>query len=70
MNDTKNIRLTDDPLRNIYRMIPLLDDRAREAVSCLMYGFYIGERSAGGKKNREALHKRNAKRKESGGRHS
>lgn len=38
----KYIELTNDPLTNIYIMIPLLDDEARKAVSYLMYGCYLG----------------------------
>ena len=29
----KNINLTDDPLMNMHLMIPLLDEKAREAIS-------------------------------------
>ena len=46
MEDKKNIKLTDDPLTNIYIMTPFLDDRAREAVSYLMYGCCLGEKLA------------------------
>lgn len=46
MSEKKKLKLTDDPLTNIYLMIPMLDDRAREAVSCLIYGCYLGEELA------------------------
>lgn len=42
----KDIHLTDDPLTNIYAMIPLLGDKEREAVSFLMYGCCIGRELA------------------------
>ena len=42
MVEIKNIELTNDPLTNIYIMIPLLDDEARKAVSYLMYGCCLG----------------------------
>ncbi len=29
----RNIQLTDDPLTNIHIMIPLLDEKSREAMS-------------------------------------
>jgi len=37
-----NIALTDDPLINIHSMIPILNDKEREAISYLMYGYYLG----------------------------
>ncbi len=42
--DDKSVQLTDDPLTNIYAMVPMLNEKAREAVSYLMYGFYLGEK--------------------------
>ena len=51
--EKENITLTDDPLTNIHIMIPMLNDRAREAVSYLMYGCFIGEEIAEGKKKKE-----------------
>ena len=39
---SRNIKLTDDPLTNIYIMVPMLNNREREAVSHLMYGCLIG----------------------------
>lgn len=41
--EKKEIRLTDDALTNIHIMVPMLNERAREAVSYLMYGCYLGE---------------------------
>lgn len=41
--DIKNLELTKDPLTNIGIMIPMLNDRAREAMSYFMYGFCLGE---------------------------
>lgn len=49
----KEIKLTDDPLINIYMMIPLLSDKAREAVSYLMYGCYLGEELSEDKKKKQ-----------------
>lgn len=46
MKTTKRImeiQLTEDPLTNIYIMVPLLNDKAREAISYLMYGCCLGE---------------------------
>lgn len=43
MNNTRNIRLTDDPLTNIERMIPMLNDEQRKAMSHVMFGCFIGE---------------------------
>lgn len=51
--ENRNIELTDDPLTNIHIMIPMLNDRAREAVSYLMYGCFIGEEIAEGKNKKE-----------------
>lgn len=53
MEKTRSAKLTSDPLTNIHIMVPLLDDKAREAVSYLMYGCYIGERLAEDKKEKE-----------------
>lgn len=52
MKEIKNINFTDDPLKNIYIMIPLLDDEARKTISHLMYGYYLGKES-GNKKKKE-----------------
>lgn len=43
MSDIRNLELTKDPLTNIGLMIPMLNERSREAVSYLMYGCYLGE---------------------------
>lgn len=43
MADIKNLELTKDPLTNICLMVPMLDDRACEAVSYLMYGCFLGQ---------------------------
>lgn len=53
MTKAKSVKLTSDPLTNIHIMVPLLDDKAREAVSYLMYGCYIGEKLAEDKKEKE-----------------
>lgn len=37
-----DIQLTDDPLMNIYMMTHILNDRSREAMSYLMFGYYLG----------------------------
>ena len=42
----RNIQLTDDPLTNIRIMVPMLNDKEREAVSYLMYGCFLGEKLA------------------------
>lgn len=55
MADIKNLELTKDPLTNICLMVPMLDDRACEAVSYLMYGCFLGQSIA--EKNDEQLHK-------------
>lgn len=47
----KNIELTKDPLTNIRIMVPMLNDRAREAVSYFMYGCCVGESIAKGEKS-------------------
>ena len=54
--EKKEIRLTDDPLTNIHIMVPMLNDRAREAVSYLMYGCCLGEELSN--KSGESLKKR------------
>lgn len=46
MAEMKDVKLTDDPLTNIHIMVPMLNDKAREAVSYLMYGCYLGEQAA------------------------
>lgn len=51
MKEIKNINLTDDPLKNIYIMIPMLDDEARKAISHLMYGYYLGKESGNKEKD-------------------
>ena len=51
MKEIKNINLTDDPLKNIYIMIPMLDDEARKAILHLMYGYYLGKESGNKKKD-------------------
>lgn len=43
MAGIKDLELTKDPLTNIGIMVPLLNDRAREAVSYFMYGCCVGE---------------------------
>lgn len=43
MPDIKNLELTKDPLTNISIMVPMLNERAREAVSYFMYGCCVGE---------------------------
>lgn len=43
MSDIKNLELTKDPLTNIGLMLPMLNERSREAVSYLMYGCCLGE---------------------------
>lgn len=39
----KKIKLTKDPLTNINLMVPMLNDRTREAVSYFIYGCCVGE---------------------------
>ena len=46
----KEIKLTSDPMENIRIMVPMLDDNGREAVSNLMYGYFLGKESAGHEK--------------------
>lgn len=43
MSDIKNLELTKDPLTNIGLMLPMLNERSREAVSYLMYGCCLVE---------------------------
>lgn len=43
MSNLKELELTKDPLTNISIMVPMLNDRAREAVSYFMYGCCVGE---------------------------
>ena len=43
MADINNLELTKDPLTNIRIMIPMLNDRSREAVSYFLYGVCVGE---------------------------
>lgn len=43
MANIKNLDLTKDPLTNIGLMLPMLNERSREAVSYLMYGCCMGE---------------------------
>lgn len=56
MSEKKKIKLTDDALTNIYIMIPMLDESAREVISYLMYGCYLGEELAA-KKVEEKIEK-------------
>lgn len=50
MANIKELELTNDPLTNISLMVPLLNDRAREAISYFMYGCYVGESIAANSK--------------------
>lgn len=43
MNKNKKIELTKDPLTNINLMVPMLNDRTREAVFYFIYGCCVGE---------------------------
>ncbi len=43
MSNVKNLELTKDPLTNINIMVPMLNDRSREAVSYFIYGCCVGE---------------------------
>lgn len=43
MANLKELEFTKDPLINISIMVPMLNDRAREAVSYFMYGCCVGE---------------------------
>lgn len=51
--DIRKIELTEDPLTNIKMMIPMLNERSREAVSYLMFGCCLGESLARAGSNRE-----------------
>lgn len=41
----EELNFTDDPLTNIYKMVPLLDEDGRKAISCVMYGYDICKRN-------------------------
>lgn len=43
MKKIEKLELTNDPLTNINLMVPMLNDRAREAVSYFIYGCCVGE---------------------------
>lgn len=43
MANLKELELTKDPLENVNIIFPLLNERSKEAVSHLMFGFYLGE---------------------------
>lgn len=43
MTENKKIQLTNDPLTNIRMMVPLLNDKARQRIADVMYGYYINE---------------------------
>lgn len=43
MANLKELELTKDPLINISIMVPMLNDRAREAISYFIYGCCVGE---------------------------
>lgn len=43
MEKKKKIELTADPLTNINLMIPMLNERTREAVAYFIYGCCVGE---------------------------
>lgn len=43
MKEIQKIELTKDPLTNINLMVPMLNDKAREAVSYFIYGCCVGE---------------------------
>lgn len=42
----RKIRLTDDPLTNIHIMIPMMNEKEKEAMSYLMYGCCLGKELA------------------------
>ena len=42
MANKRKINLTDDPLLNIHMMTHILNDKGREAMSYLMFGYYLG----------------------------
>lgn len=50
---TRTIQLTDDPLKNIFIMTPMLNNKSREAMSYLMYGCFIGEELANANKEQK-----------------
>lgn len=50
-NKANAIKMTDNPLENIKAMVPVLDEKAREAVSYVMYGCYLGEKIADKRNN-------------------
>lgn len=37
----KELKLTDDPEKNINMMLPLLDEEAREKISLVIFGSYL-----------------------------
>lgn len=43
MKNVEKLELTNDPLTNIILMVPMLNDRTREAVSYFIYGCCVGE---------------------------
>lgn len=47
--ETKDIKLTDDPLTNIYKMVPMLDDEGKKAISHVLLGYCMGEAIKGEK---------------------
>lgn len=53
MENLKELELTKDPLTNISIMVPMLNDRAREAVSYFMYGCFVGESIAKDKQSQK-----------------
>ncbi len=55
MTDIKKLELTEDPLTNIERMTPLLNEESRKAMSYLMYGCYLGESMARESQQNEPL---------------
>lgn len=55
MANLKELELTKDPLTNISIMVPMLNDRAREAVSYFMYGCCVGESIAKDNKKEKQL---------------
>lgn len=55
MEDKKRVEFTEDPLTNIHKMIPMLDEESRKAMSYLMYGCYFGIQLARGAKLNENI---------------
>ena len=53
MSNIKNLEFTDDPLTNIKMMIPMINERSREAVSYLMFGCCLGESIADDKQDKK-----------------